>query len=348
MSGDEPVRRRRNRASGDGVTIAAVAQAAGVSTATVSRVLSGQQVRPGMAEKVRAAVDELGYRPNRAAQDLASGTYRTVGVVVPDLSNPYFASVLKGITTRAAESGYRTFVADAEGDPAQELEVCRNLLRQADSLAVVSPRMPAARLRDLARDASKTVLVNRVAIGLGLPTVAVDTFGAMLELCGHLTGLGHRRLVYLAGPEAAWQDAERRRALGHAGAFGVEVTIVPAGSTIDDGHAAVGEALAHEPTAIVAFNDLVAIGALKGLRERGLRVPEDVSLTGADDIPFASCTEPALTTTGAAQQELGALAWEQMQAMLRGQEAPEAPLVKVALIVRGSTGPAPARGPREA
>lgn len=323
------------------VTIRSVADAAGVSIATVSRVMSGQSVRPELADRVRSAAQELGYQPNPAAQGLVSGINRTVGVVVPDLANPYFNGVLKALNVHAARAGFRTLVADSDNDENEELEISRNLLRHVDGLVLVSPRMSSESLHVLAKESANIVLVNRVAVGLGLPTVAADAFGAMLELCGHLARLGHKKLAYLEGPPAAWQSVERRRAVENAGAFGLDIALVSAGPSIEHGHDAVDEALTHEPTALVAFNDLVALGALSRLRELGMRVPEDISLTGTDDIAFARFSAPSLTTTAAPQQRLGEVAWELISALMAGKGTEEIPLLKAEMVIRDSTGPAP-------
>ncbi|MEV4734841.1 LacI family DNA-binding transcriptional regulator [Saccharopolyspora sp. NPDC049426] len=322
------------------MTIRSVADAAGVSIATVSRVMSGQSVRSELADRVRSAAEDLGYQPNPSAQGLVSGLNRTVGVVVPDLANPYFNGVLKALNVDAARAGFRTLVADSDNDENEELEISRNLLRYVDGLVLVSPRMPSESLHVLAKESTNVVLVNRVAVGLGLPTVAVDAFGAMLELCGHLARLGHKKLAYLEGPAAAWQSVERRRAVEHAAAFGLDVAFVPAGPSIQHGHDAVDEALTHKPTALVAFNDLVALGALSRLRELNLRVPEDISLTGTDDIAFARFSTPSLTTTAAPQRRLGEGAWGLISAVMAGESAEESPLLKAEMVVRDSTGPA--------
>jgi DNA-binding LacI/PurR family transcriptional regulator len=327
------------------VTIIAVAEAAGVSIATVSRVMSGSpSVRPDLVERVRRAADELGYRPNAAAQRLVSGVADTIGVVVPNLANPYFYDVIKAMNVAAAAEGYQMLMADANEDPDEEFQLATNLLRQADGLVLVSPRMPVASLRRLAQETAHIVVVNRVAVGVGLPTVAVDNYSAMLEICGHLARLGHRRVVYLAGPELSWQNIERQRAVEQAEAFGLEVQTVHAGSTIDSGHAVVEHALELNPTALVSFNDLVAIGALARLRELGVRVPDDVSLTGFDDIPFAAYVSPSLTTANSPQRLLGQRAWHALHQMMSGAEAEDTPLVKAETVIRESTA-APASAP---
>lgn len=322
-------------------TIRAVAEAAGVSVATVSRVMAGRSVRPESAERVRAVADALGYQPNPAAQGLASGLQRSVGVIAPDLANPHFNEMLKAFNARAASAGIRTLVADTGDDADEEIEVSRSLQRHVDGLVLASPRMPATSLRMLVKGNHNVVLINRVAIGVGLPAVTVDFYGAMLELCGHLARLGHRKLVYLAGPPAAWPNFERLRAIEHAAAFGLEVAVVQAGASVECGHKAAAEALSHDPTALVAFNDLVAFGALAKLADLGIRVPDEISVTGTDDIPFARFATPSLTTTRGLQQRLGKAAWELINAVMDGNTSEQLPALKAGVIERGSTGPIP-------
>lgn len=320
------------------VTIEEVARVAEVSTATVSRALAGRAVRPELAERVRAAAVTLDYQPNRAAQALVSGRSRTVGVVVPDLANPYFSAVLKAVTAHSLADGFRTVVADADNIPDAEPELCRTLLRQTDGLVVVSPRMPADELRTLAASNDKIVLVNRVIAGVSLPVVAVDAFGGMFRMCGHLARLGHRRVVYLAGPSNAWQNTERRRAVEQARLFGLDAAVVTAGATLEEGEAAVDAAMSHYPTALIGFNDLVAVGALLELLRRGVRVPEDMSVTGADDIPLAERIHTGLTTTQSPLHRLGEQAWRLLDAAITDQGVVAPPLLAPSLKERGSTG----------
>lgn len=342
---ENPTRAQRRGARPGRVTIDQVAEAAGVSTATVSRAMAGRPVRADLAERVLRTAGELGYQPNRAAQGLASGAYRTIGVVVPDLENPYFSGVLKRITLSAAGADFKTIVADANNDPDEELPLCRSLLQQVDGLVVVSPRMSSTALRELASMAPTTVLVNRVAAGVGLSTVSVDAFGAMLKICGHLVGLGHREVAYLAGPPTAWQEQQRWQAVQRAEAFGLTGLAVPAGSTVDDGSRVAEQALATGATALVAFNDLVAIGALQRLAELGVSVPGEVSVTGSDDIPFASCVRPGLTTTAAPRAELGDATWTRLAAAMNGEPPVDVPQLEPILVIRDSTGPPPHPAP---
>jgi LacI family transcriptional regulator len=318
-------------------TIQEVARRAGVSTATVSRVMSGKtRVSDELAARVRAVADELGYRPSFAARSLALGTTQMVGMVVPNLANPYFYQVIKSVNLAAVEDGYQIAVADTNEDAEQELELCRSFVDKLDGLLLMSPRMPTRALRALARETSNLVLLNRVAPEVGVPTVAIDSHGAMLELCGHLLSLGHRRAVYLAGPASSWSNSERWRAVRQARSFGLEVEQVAAGGTIEAGYDAVEEALTHRASAIICHNDLVAFGALARLQELGVRVPDDVSLTGFDDIPFASYGAPSLTTVRS-EEDLGLEGWKLMSRVVRGEPLDDMRLLPARVVVRGST-----------
>ncbi len=322
------------------VTIRDVADAAGVSVATVSRVMSGSlTVNPEMAERVRRATDELEYRPNGAAQGLASGMHRSVGVVLPDLSNPYFHGIIKATNVGAARDRYRMLVTEWQ-EPGEELGVCLDVLSRVDGLLVLSTRMETESLRDLAARGVPTVLVNRVELGVDLPMVAVDNFSPMLELCQHLASLGHRRVVYLAGSPSAWQNRERWKAVQQARILGLDPVKVASDATIEAGYEATDEALGHEPTALIAFNDLAALGAIARLRELGLRTPEDISVTGFDDVALARYADPALTTIVSPKAALGEQAWAMLEASLRGERLEQPPLLSATFVQRASTGPA--------
>ena len=326
------------RPGGRATTIYDVALAAAVSQATVSRVVNGKSsVDPAIARRVLAVIDALGYRPSTTARNLATGSTQTVAVVVPDLGNPMFHEVLRGVTHAAAEAGYRVLVADSEESPADEAELAVEARRRCDALVLVAPRMPESALRALLPRLAPVVLVNRSLAGV--PDVAVDYAAAAATAVEHLAGLGHRRLAYLAGPSSS--ESNRRRLAGIALALaslpGVEVDTVACGATADDG-ARAATALG-DATAVVAFNDLVAVGLLAALRDAEVRVPEQLSVIGFDDIEFARYATPALTTMAVPRRELGASAWAALSAEIAGGE-PAAPMLFVpTLVVRASTGP---------
>lgn len=322
------------------VTILDVARVAGVSPATVSRALNNSsRVSDDLADRVRAAADELGYRPNATAQGLVRGSTQTIGVIVPDLSNPFFPEILKSVAAAAGQAGHTIVVADSNEDPDEELRLALELSRRVDGVLLCSPRMSAEGMRVLVAERLPFVCTNRDTGGAGPPSVRIDSFDGMLALAAHLVELGHRRVVYLAGPEASWSDRERRRALDAAKRFGLEHNVISAGSMSQEGFEATPLALEHEASAIVCFNDLIALGALARLREMGVQVPEDISITGFDDIPVASFMAPPLTTVRLPKHELGKRAWKLLAARLAGESEPPSATVAPELIVRASTGP---------
>lgn len=325
------------------ITIHDVAREANVSIATVSRVLNGGgTVNKAMVDQVEKAAARLGYRPNAAAQGLASGAFRTIGVVVSDLGNPYFNDILTAAMAAAATDGYRMVVCDSRGEPAEELSICRQQLPNVDGIILMSPRMPIADVRELAAEAKPVVLINRFEEGLDLPTVLADNYSATLELCKHLASLGHRKVVYLAGSPDAWQNRERWRGIQAASQVGIEAQLVQAGATISAGYDATDAALDHEPTAILTFNDLCAFGVVTRLRELGLGVPEDISVTGFDDIEIAGHVRPPLTTAVSPKSQLGRRAWQLMRAALRDKRLPTQEPIPSQVVIRQSTGAAPA------
>jgi LacI family transcriptional regulator len=319
-------------------TIRDVAAAAQVSAATVSRVLSGVRTEDDdIAARVRAAAAELAFRPNPSAQGLRRPV-PVVGVVVPDLANPYFAEVLKGINAAADAAGQRVLVADAEEQPETEVRLVHDLVRWTAGIVLCSPRTPSRQLATLAAEVDRPlVTVNRPVPGL--PTVLVDVAVGVRALCAHLRELGHEHVVYLGGPAQSWSDGERRRALRAEARQGLRVDVVPAGSGIPDGHRATDAALATGATAVIAFSDHVALGVLMRAGELGLRVPQDLSLTGFDDIPVSGIAGPGLTTVTVSTTELGRSAYE----LLTGPGSERRRRMTPSLVVRGSTGPPASR-----
>jgi len=326
------------------VTISQVADRAGVSTATVSRVLSGSAVvNQEMAGRVREAADELGYRPNPAARGLATGLHRTMAVVVPDLGNQYFYDIIKEINILAGHDGQRLVVVDSEGDPDTEMDIVNSLSAQTDGLILVSSRLTVPNLKLLASRKTPVVLVNRVEFGVDLPVVAADNFPAMLELCAHLVSLGHRRAVYLAGSPLTWQNRERWRAINQASVIGLETSTVQADATIESGYNACEAALATGATAFICFNDRCAVGVMTRLQELGKGVPADISVTGFDDTDLSHYVRPALTTCRSPKTVLGEKAW----ALLTGDpdHRPNEPImVEASFVARDSTAQAPTPG----
>jgi LacI family transcriptional regulator len=328
-------------------TIGDVATAAGVSRATVSRVMNGRStVDAAIAERVRDAATELSYRPSNAARSLALGRTQTVALVVPDLGNPVFQQILRGVMDGAAEDGYRVLVADTVEDDQQEGAIALEARMRCDALVLVSPRIGDAELSALIADVEPVVLVNRETGGAA-PSLVVDYEDAALQVVEHLVALGHRRIVYLGGPVRSASDELRRAGLARARRqhTDLEILDLPAGPDIQAGHAAAPAVLATRATAAVAFNDLVAFGLLAGLNEAGVAVPADISVAGFDDIELSRYATPALTTVAVPQAELGRHAWRELHAVIDDDAHPASSArFTPSLEVRGSTGPVP-QGP---
>ncbi|WP_084079463.1 DUF6807 family protein [Demequina sp. NBRC 110057] len=327
-------------------TIADVAEAAGVSRATVSRVMNGRaSVREDISARVKAVAEELHYRPSNVARSLSLGRTETVALVVPDLTNPMFQHVLSGITDSAAAHGYRVLVADTAEKPADEAQIALEARLRCDALVMVSPRMPEDALASLVAQASPMVLVNRESPDPTVPSVTVNYRAGTSAVLTHLVELGHHRIAYLSGPPASYSDARRREGLADVleAHTGLDLVCVPAGATVAAGYGALDAVLAARVTAVVAFNDLVAFGLLAALNQAGVAVPKDISVTGFDDIELAQYSTPSLTTAAVPQHELGRHAWQELHAVIENQSGRTSPHTRFEprLEVRASSGPVP-------
>ena len=321
------------------VTIRDVAKAAGVSASTVSRALSLPDiVDPATRDRVMRVADHLGYRPNRAARGLTTGRTGNIGLILPDLANPFFPSVVKGIQHAAHEADYQVFVVDTDEDASVELGLVRALAKQVDGIVLCSPRMRPAELREAASYVP-VVLVNRKAGTI--PSVSVDNAGGMRMVVEHLAGLGHAHIGYAAGPRTSWSNRERLRAL-QAAAGEQGVRLVELGNfapTFEGGLDAADGVLIAGVSAVVGYNDLVALGILSGLQARGVDVPGQVSVVGTDNIPMSSMVQPALTTLDVPKGAAGRASIELLLHLLT-EEAPRTkPLreLPTELLVRHTT-----------
>lgn len=332
----------------EAVTVRSVARAAGVSIATVSRVMAGSAVvSEERTQRVLQVARDLGYRPDPIARSLATGTSRRVAVIVPNLSNPYFYDIIRGIGRASTADGYTMTVADSMEDAATERTLIADMLQQADAMILVAPREDPARLTALTHVHKPVLMLLGPRTQTALPDLSVDNLGGMTALYEHLAGIGHRRVVYLSGPAGAWQNLRRLEAARRATERGLEVVVVPAGGTIPAGYDAADAAMAHRPTAVACFNDLVALGVLHRLTEQGVSVPADVSLTGFDDIDFSAYSSPALTTVRTPRERLGTEGWQALRRMIGGLPVAPAPAeLPAELVVRASTGPAGTGGGR--
>jgi LacI family transcriptional regulator len=327
----------------DTITIADVARAAEVSRATVSRVMNGRlSVAPEIVARVRAAAEQLNYRPSDLARSLSLGRTNMVALVVPDLGNPLFQQILRGITNASSAAGYKVLVAETDEDPDAEAAIASEARRRCDALIMVSPRIDEERLLELLPEVQPVILVNRQGPP-EVPSVVVDYGRAVRIVVDHLVGLGHRRLAFLSGPAASSSNKLRLDALEVAEREipGLDLVRLECGRSIEDGYAAVERVLDAQVTAVVAFNDLVAFGLLARLNEVGVAVPADLSVTGMDDIGLARFAVPSLTTVRVPQKDLGELAWHRLLASIGGAADGADGVPELRLAVRASTGPVP-------
>ena len=360
-------------------TIADVARRAGVSTATVSRVLSGVgRASPATHARVEAAARDLGFRPSDVARSLKRRSTLTFGLIVSDIENPYFPQLVKAVEDAAIGAGYAILLCNADENAEREASYLDLLVeRRVDGLIVAASTIGSRQGQWLASAPLPAVLVNTATPGNELPSIVSDNHGGGWAAARHLLELGHRRFAYLLPPPrnldapdrlagvrdalaaAGIADASAGAGADRAGAGvgGAGLAIGNGAPTVTGGEAAMIALLERRPrpTAVIAYNDLMAIGAMRAIRTAGLRVPVDLSLVGFDDVAFAAYAEPALTTLHQETAEMGRWAVATLTARIRetrgegdaaaGRQADgqiERRIVPVRLVVRASTGPAPA------
>jgi LacI family transcriptional regulator len=329
-----------------------VARLAGVSRATVSYVINNGP-RP-VAEETRArvleAIRKLGYQPNAVARNLRLQRTSTLGLIVPDTHNPYFSEVARGIEACAFDRGYSVILCHSSSKLSRELQYVDLLHAQRVAGVIWVPGtadfLPYKKLKEYN---IKTVVIDRLVPDEVAPVVMADNARGGYLATGHLISMGHQRIGYIGRPVELSHSRGRfegyRTALQENGLPLDEKLVVQGGFILEDGRRAVREllALANPPTAVFAYNDIMAIGALRALYEAGLRVPTDFSVVGFDDIAQAAYTCPALTTIYLPKTEMGERGARLLISLIEKQKTPENLLspLKVDLIVRESSGPAP-------
>lgn len=332
------------------VTSEDVAQLAGVSRATVSYVINNgpRPVAHETRQRVLQAIQQLGYQPNAVARNLRMQRSSTLGLIVPDTHNPYFSEVARGIERIAFDRGYTVFLCHSGSDLASEIKYIDMLHAQRVAGIIWIPGTtdftPYQRLSGYG---IRTVIIDRLVPNDNVPAVTADNYRGGVLATKHLISLGHRRIGYISRPVDLSHSKGRFQgyldALGQAGIEYDPALVVKGGFVLEDGRKAVQQLLALEepPTAIFAYNDIMAIGALRALHEHGLRVPEDFSLVGFDDIAQASFTCPALTTVYLPKYEMGQRGAELLISLIEKRK-PSARVLEpldVELMVRESTGP---------
>jgi len=322
-------------------TIRDVARASGVHISTVSRTFSAPHlVNPETRSRVLACAEHLGYRPNRAARALITGRTHNIGLIVADIANPFFPPLIKAAESQARNRDYHIFVADTNEDPAAEEELVHALAKQVDGVLLCSPRMSNSLIEQLSREVALVVINRQVA---NLPAVVMDVGqGARLAI-EHLIGLGHRRLALLGGPRGSWTNREIRRAAGTATRVAdAELTVLGPNLPNEEGGAALAEQVRRAGvTAVLAYNDLMAIGLMEGLETLGLRVPQDISVVGIDDTALSRRTRPKLTTVATPTGAAGRAAVDMLLSHGDDRRTTAQVTLQTELVIRDSTGPGP-------
>jgi DNA-binding LacI/PurR family transcriptional regulator len=324
-------------------TIADVAARAGVSKATVSRVFSRPEVvRPETRDRVLETARELSFVPSRLARSLAIGRTGSIGLFVPDIANPYFAPVIKAVQQEARRHDMIVFTADSDEYDEDEFGLAETMAQQADGLLLFSPRMPDSAILALA-DRLPVVVLNREIAGV--PAVIIPSDDGMNQAVEHLVALGHRRVAYVSGPRNTFSNRARRAAVRAATRrFDVDlIELGPFEPFFTSGVRAGDLLIASRATAGIAYNDLMALGVMQRLTERGLKVGHDVSVVGFDDIWLAPMAQPPLTTVHAPAPEAATNALRWLLDLIDEPGKRERRTIRMAceLIVRASTGPAP-------
>jgi LacI family transcriptional regulator len=286
---------------------------------------------------------ELGYRANPLARALSTSKTHMIALMISDVTNPFYSELIRGAQIAASEADFTVLLADARESDVVERESLERALPAVEGIIIGSSRMSDSSLRVIAKQKPMIVLNRDLA---GVPSVVTDNPRGMRRAVEHLAELGHTSITYAAGPESSWADGMRWRALREAGHELVLHTrrVGPYAPTIEGGARAAADLVDSLPTAVIAYNDLVAIGLMRDLRARGVAVPTDVSVVGFDDILAARLVTPPLTTVAAPLRAMGTTAVRNLLAIIRGAQSrsTEAFVMPTRLVVRGSTaGPRP-------
>lgn len=338
--------RSRPRTRRPAVTIHDVAERAGVSVATVSRVINRKSlVREETSTKVLAVARSMKYVPNVVARSLSLRRSHTIGIVLPDVHGEFFSEVIRGIDLAARNAAYHILVSGSHSDRDEMLEVLDTMQGRVDALIVMAPEAGAQAMDDDLPSNVPIVLLNSVA--MDRDTLTIDNYGGATAMMRHLLSLGHERIAFIKGPDHNADARERlrgyRRVAPRSAASAGRDLELPGDFSESSGYEAVRTAMAtgRKFDAVFAANDAMAVGALSALAEAGRRVPVDVAVVGFDDIPIARFVTPALTTIRVDIAELGRRAFQTVfEAMERPSRRPIRERLPTSLVVRASCGSA--------
>jgi DNA-binding LacI/PurR family transcriptional regulator len=328
------------------MNIKEVAKRARVSTATVSRTINGlQSVRPATAARVRKAIHELNFYPNTHARALVSGRSRMVGLIISDITNPFFPELVKSFEDHALRQGLDVLIGNTDYDPHRMAACIRRMVeRKVDGVAILTSETDAEMISELTKRGIPTVLMDTGKPGPLTARLKIDYAQGIHEALHHLVEQNHRRIAFISGPLNLQSARTRRSAflsgLKAHGIVSAEELVQKGDHRVEGGRQAMQALLqlAERPTAVIASNDLTAIGGLAALYTAGLRVPEDISLVGFDDISFSRLTQPQLTTVQLSREDLAVAALAALDKLVKKEPARKLDyVIPTHLVVREST-----------
>ena len=336
------------------MNIKAVAKLAGVSTATVSRTINGSaKVNPATEERVREAIKSLHFYPDTNARALGSGRSSLYGLIISDITNPFFPELIKAFEDIAVIHNQEVLIANTNYDP-ERMKICvtRMLQRKVDGVAIMTSEMDESLVEVFSRRHIPLVFLDAGTLGPGVSSVSIDYAGGVDLAMEHLLELQHRRIAFISGPSRLGAAQARRHAfkkVQHRESLAQEPWLVQEGNhRVDGGREAMLRLLdsGKPPTAVLASNDLTAIGAIGAIHERGLNIPGDISVIGFDNIQLSAYMMPTLSTVNAPRAEVANAAFRALLDARKpgGKLAPGTRhQVKTSLVVRDSTGPIPTK-----
>ena len=319
-----------------------VAERCGVAESTVSHVINGTRfVSPEVRDKVLQAMQDLNYHGNAHARRLARGSSDFLGLIISDIENPFFPGLIKAFELAALQNGYDVMLSTTNYEPQRTANSFRKIIEnKVPGVAVMSSRVDPAMAGLLEQNGVVSVFLDSGSVGRARSNVRLNYAKGAHEAVNYLCNLGHRRFAFIASPQTRPSHVAYRDAVATAlEQAGLQAQILEGKNNVEDGERAVQRMLTgrHLPTAILCSNDLTAIGALRALIRAGIRVPDDVSIVGADDIPFSALTQPPLSTVRIPRERLGEIAFTILQGMLRDKKAGSEFVLDTELVIRDSS-----------
>lgn len=327
------------------VTMREVARQAGVSIKTVSRVVNEQgEISEDTRQRVLAAISELGYQPNRIAQAMVTQRTRTIGFIIPDITNPFFSEVARGVQDLARDRNYNVFFCNTDDNPIEELHMLRSLATQSVDGLITFPSISDEELKNFADNYPSIVSINRFFEHPGVSLIMADNYRGAKLAVDHLVEQGHTAIAMLSGqfpsPDKIRRVKGFKDALTAHGLPVIDEWIVSGFPILTTGYEATLQLLTQYPqiSAIFAYNDLLAVGAIRACKELGRRIPDDCAIVGFDDIQLAALVTPTLSSVRVDKYALGQQAVARLLEMINDSNRAFPPLeIEVELIIRESS-----------